>query len=257
MTPVTDEPMLPEENEEPLPPVGHVRVVYLGPVAPHWEVRSDFGDPALIEEFRRRTMARLVLLPPHDPQYRRNRERVIRDAERENILLEWDLGVPEEEAVAAAPDSAAEVDRRPLRPPRAEPPAGLGPRGSVPGGLVELGQADPLQPQAGGVHLGGCGEVARRRPQAGQSVLAGPLHHAADERPAPVDLGLVEVQAEQGPGRLLALAPLDAAPVPGLGQLGVGADQLLADQGGDVVGVGVDHHGQGGELVGGASRLGA
>jgi hypothetical protein len=57
----------------------------------------------LIEEFRRRTMARLVLLPPHDPQYRRNRERVIRDAERENILLEWDLGVPEEDTVADEP----------------------------------------------------------------------------------------------------------------------------------------------------------
>jgi hypothetical protein len=112
MTPVTDEQILPEENEEPQPPVGHVRVVYLGPVAPHWEVRSDFGDPALIEEFRRRTMARLVLLPPHDPQYRRNRERVVRDAERENILLEWDLGVPEEETVpppAADPAAAAEA----------------------------------------------------------------------------------------------------------------------------------------------------
>jgi hypothetical protein len=51
-------------------------------------------------------MARLVLLPPHDPQYRRNRERVIRDAERENIELEWDLGVPEEEVVAAEPAEA-------------------------------------------------------------------------------------------------------------------------------------------------------
>ena len=124
MTPVTDEQTLPEEDEEPLPPVGHVRVVYLGPVAPHWEVRSDFGDPALIEEFRRRTMARLVLLPPHDPQYRRNRERVIRDAERENILLEWDLGVPEEEeAVAESPEQAPDLDatdarrRRLSRPP--------------------------------------------------------------------------------------------------------------------------------------------
>jgi hypothetical protein len=107
MTPVTEDEILPEEGEEQLPPVGHVRVVYLGPVAPHWEVRSDYGDAALIEEFRRRTMARLVLLPPHDPQYRRNRERVIRDAERENILLEWDLGVPEEEAATAEP--AAEV----------------------------------------------------------------------------------------------------------------------------------------------------
>ena len=103
MTPVTDEQSLPEESDEPLPPVGHVRVVYLGPVAPHWEVRSDFGDVTLIEEFRRRTMARLVLLPPHDPQYRRNRERVVRDAERENILLEWDLGLPEEETAADVP----------------------------------------------------------------------------------------------------------------------------------------------------------
>jgi hypothetical protein len=102
MTTVNEDPNLPEEESEPLPPVGHVRVVYLGPVAPHWEVRSDFGDPVLIEEFRRRTNARLVLLPPHDPQYRRNRERVIRDAERENILIEWDLGLPEEEPATTA-----------------------------------------------------------------------------------------------------------------------------------------------------------
>src|ERR1700722_11177316 len=113
MTPVTDDPILPDEDAEPQPPVGHVRIVYLGPVAPHWEVRSDFGDPALIEEFRRRTMARLVLLPPHDPQYRRNRERVVRDAERENILLEWDLGVPEEEAVLPPPVDQAEAGEAP------------------------------------------------------------------------------------------------------------------------------------------------
>ena len=87
----------PEELEEPQPPRGHVRVVYLGPVAPHWEIQSDFGDRALIEAFRERTLARLVLLPPHDPQFRRNRERVVRDAERENLLLDWDLGIPEVE----------------------------------------------------------------------------------------------------------------------------------------------------------------
>lgn len=87
-----------EEIEgEPQPPKGHVRIVYLGPVAPHWDLQSDFGDPALIEEFRQRVQARLVLLPPHDPQFRRNRERVVRDAEREAILLDWDLGLPEEE----------------------------------------------------------------------------------------------------------------------------------------------------------------
>lgn len=84
------------------PPVGHVKVVYLGPVAPHWEVRSDFGDRQMVDEFRSRVMARLLLLPPHDPQFRRNRERVVRDAERENLRLEWDLGIPEEEPAAAA-----------------------------------------------------------------------------------------------------------------------------------------------------------
>jgi hypothetical protein len=94
-------------SEEPTidpdePPRGHVKVVYLGPVAPHWEVRSDFGDRALIDGFRDRAQARLLLLPPHDPQFRRNRERVARDAEREHLILEWDLGVPEEEEPAAS-----------------------------------------------------------------------------------------------------------------------------------------------------------
>ncbi len=79
------------------PPRGHVRLFYRGPVAPHWDVQSDFGDRMMIEEFRARALARLELLPPHDPQFRRNRERVARDAERENLLLEWDLGIPEEE----------------------------------------------------------------------------------------------------------------------------------------------------------------
>ena len=86
------------EGTEQQPPQGHVRVVYLGPVAPHWEVQSDFGDPKMVDEFRQRVMARLVLLPPHDPQFRRNRERVARDAERENLILEWDLGLPDEQA---------------------------------------------------------------------------------------------------------------------------------------------------------------
>lgn len=106
MTTAADEQTVPEESEEIQPPIGHIRVVYLGPVAPHWEVQSDFGDPGLMEEFRQRTLARLVLLPPHDPQYRRNRERVVRDAERENITLEWDLGVPEEESAPVAPPAA-------------------------------------------------------------------------------------------------------------------------------------------------------
>ena len=84
------------EELEQVPPQGHVKVVYLGPVAPHGEVQSEFGDRSMIEEFRQRALARLVLLPPHDPQFRRNRERVARDAERENLLLDWDLGLPED-----------------------------------------------------------------------------------------------------------------------------------------------------------------
>ena len=59
-----------------------------------------FGDRSAIEDFRTRVLARLVLLPPHDPQFRRNRERVVRDAEREHIVLEWDLGLPEDEAAS-------------------------------------------------------------------------------------------------------------------------------------------------------------
>jgi hypothetical protein len=88
------------QSEEPVEPIGHVRVIYLGPVAPHWEVQSDFGPSDVIDQFRERVLARLVLLPPHDPQFRRNRERVVRDAERENLSLEWDLGFLEEAAEA-------------------------------------------------------------------------------------------------------------------------------------------------------------
>jgi len=72
------------------PPIASVTVVYLGPVAPHWELRSDFGDRSVVDGFNARMQARLMLLPPHDPQFRRNRERVKRDAERENVLLAWD-----------------------------------------------------------------------------------------------------------------------------------------------------------------------
>ena len=85
----------PEELEQQLPPIGHVRVVYLGPVAPHWEVQGVFGERQLVDDFRQRALARLQLLPPHDPQFRRNRERVMRDAERENLILDWDLGYEE------------------------------------------------------------------------------------------------------------------------------------------------------------------
>ncbi|MGB9112833.1 MAG: hypothetical protein WCF24_08925 [Acidimicrobiales bacterium] len=91
-----------QDNATPEPPRAHVRIVYLGPVAPHWEVESEFGERSVVEAFRERALARLVLLPPHDPQFRRNRERVVRDAERENILLQWDLGISEDQEAERA-----------------------------------------------------------------------------------------------------------------------------------------------------------
>jgi hypothetical protein len=69
-----------------LEPRAHARIVYHGPVSPHWEVYGDYGDRTVLEEFRTRVLARLVLLPRDDPQFRRNRER---------ISIEWDLGIAE------------------------------------------------------------------------------------------------------------------------------------------------------------------
>jgi hypothetical protein len=95
--------------EESTGPKAHARIVYLGPVSPHWEVYGDWGDRQTLDEFRARVLARLVLLPREDPQFRRNRERVVRDAEREMISIEWDLGVVMQQA-AAASEAKAEAE---------------------------------------------------------------------------------------------------------------------------------------------------
>ncbi len=84
--------------EEQLDPVCGAAIVYLGPVAPHWEIRHVFGEQKMIDEFRTRVNARLLLLPRHDPQFRRNKERVNRDAERELIRVDWDLGDDDSES---------------------------------------------------------------------------------------------------------------------------------------------------------------
>ncbi len=84
---------MPGDSQSENIPAARIRVSYLGPVAPHWEVVGVSGDRSVIEDFRQRVNARLLLLPPHDPQFKRNRERIVRDAERENILLDWELGV--------------------------------------------------------------------------------------------------------------------------------------------------------------------
>ncbi len=108
------------EIAEELPPVAHCTIVYLGPVAPHWEIRGHFGDAKMIDDFWSRVTARLLLLPKHDPQFRRNRERVNRDAERELIRLEWDLGDEEPSrrtsgpAAEAAPAETAPAETAPV-----------------------------------------------------------------------------------------------------------------------------------------------
>ena len=101
------------EVQAQVPPRGHVRLTYLGPIAPHWDVESSFGDRPIIEEFRQRALARLLLVTRFDPQFRRNSERIARDAQRENLLLEWELGdgttveIPAATAPAAAEATAS------------------------------------------------------------------------------------------------------------------------------------------------------
>jgi len=58
------------EDTEYQEPVAHARIVYLGPVSPHWEVYGDWGDRQTLDSFRARVLARLVLLPREDPQFR-------------------------------------------------------------------------------------------------------------------------------------------------------------------------------------------
>ncbi len=97
------------ESPEELLPSAHVTMVYQGPTAPHWELQTHFGDEKLIDEFWRRVHARLLLLPKHDPQFRRNRERVNRDAERERIVCDWNLGEGDAETTATVVQDPADV----------------------------------------------------------------------------------------------------------------------------------------------------
>lgn len=104
-----------QASEESTGPKAHARIVYLGPVSPHWEVYGDWGDRQTLDEFRARVLARLVLLPREDPQFRRNRERIVRDAEREMISIEWDLGVvmQQSSSSSSAPSADASPDGEP------------------------------------------------------------------------------------------------------------------------------------------------
>jgi hypothetical protein len=68
----------PKSSKNSFRPQGHVKVVYLGPVAPHWEVHGVFGDGRLIDEFRQRprpTAAAAAPRPTVPPQPRAGRPR--------------------------------------------------------------------------------------------------------------------------------------------------------------------------------------
>ncbi len=98
-----------EPEEQDQIPVAHVTIVYLGPVAPHWDLRVHYGDQKMLDDFWTRVNARLLLLPKHDPQFRRNRERVNRDAEREYIICDWDLGEDDAETTSTPTSRPAAV----------------------------------------------------------------------------------------------------------------------------------------------------
>ncbi len=93
-------------------PVAHVIITYNGPVAPHWEMKVRYGDEKMLAAFWTRVTARLMLLPKHDPQFRRNRERVNRDAERECIVCDWDLGEEDAESTYT-PETRPETETQP------------------------------------------------------------------------------------------------------------------------------------------------
>lgn len=85
-----------------------------------------FGDEEQIQAFVDRVDARLRFLPPHDPQFRRNRERVNRDAEREGLLVEWNLGYDEEPARPRRGARSSPADTTPRG--RRVPPRSIGRR---------------------------------------------------------------------------------------------------------------------------------
>jgi hypothetical protein len=82
------------DTEEYQTPRAKARILYLGPVAPHWDVVWVSGETKVVDDFRQRVLARLLMIPVHDPQFRRNRERVARDAEREGVVCTWDIDDP-------------------------------------------------------------------------------------------------------------------------------------------------------------------
>ncbi len=78
-----------EEFEEVIEDRGTLRITFTGYVLPHWRYEFVEGDRSAIEDLVRRANTVIGLLPPRDPQFRRNRDRVDRDGTREGITVEW------------------------------------------------------------------------------------------------------------------------------------------------------------------------
>jgi len=77
------------EEEEVPEYQGTLRIIHRGSVIPHWRYEYVEGARNVIEDVVRRANAVLGFLPPGDPQFRRNRDRVQRDADREGVTVEW------------------------------------------------------------------------------------------------------------------------------------------------------------------------
>ena len=92
--------MIEETQDVPIEHKGTLRITFVGNSLPHWRYEFVEGDRSLIEELVRRANAVIGLLPPSDPQSRRNRDRVQRDGEREGVTVEW-VGVLDDTSVRA------------------------------------------------------------------------------------------------------------------------------------------------------------
>ncbi|MEM7325368.1 MAG: hypothetical protein AAF531_19935 [Actinomycetota bacterium] len=157
------------EPEEDLPPVAHVIMVYNGPVAPHWTMNVRYGDQKMLDDFWTRVNARLLLLPKHDPQFRRNRERVNRDAERERIVCDWDLGEDDAESTVtptAQPASEQAAEAVPEAAPEAAEPAEADAADAAESGTADAGAAAAAEESAGG---DATGDVTETEATAGQA----------------------------------------------------------------------------------------
>lgn len=147
------------ELHEDLPPVAHVTIVYTGPIAPHWDLQVRYGDQKLIDDFWARVNARLLLLPKHDPQFRRNKERVNRDAERERITCDWDLGEDDADTTITpvaepAPTEIAPTETAPTEPAPTEP--------APTGAAAEAAPTEPAPTEPAPIDVAAEGEAAEQ-----------------------------------------------------------------------------------------------